>query len=64
MPLKSGTSKKTISSNIKELMKNPSSSRYKGIKTLSKRLGVTREEAKRRQAVAIALSSAGKPKRK
>lgn len=64
MPLKRGSSQKTITSNISELMKRPGSSRSKSIKTLSKRLGITREEAKRRQAVAIALSSAGKPRRK
>lgn len=44
-------------------MKRPGASRAKGIRTLSKRLGISREEAKRRQAVAIALSSAKKPRR-
>lgn len=63
MPLKSGKSQKTISVNIKELHKSPGKTRAKSIRTLSKRLGITREEAKRRQAVAIALSAAGKPRR-
>lgn len=61
MPLKRGKSQKTISGNIKELMKKPSKARSKGISTLAKRMGITREEAQRRQAVAIALRSAGKP---
>ena len=61
MPLKRGKSQKTISGNIKELMKKPSKARSKGISTLAKRMGITREEAQRRQAVAIALRAAGKP---
>ena len=61
MPLKRGKSKKTISTNIKELMKKPSKARAKGVRTLAKRMGITREEAQRRQAVAIALRAAGKP---
>lgn len=61
MPLKRGKSQKTISRNIKELMKKPSKARSKGISTLAKRMGITREEAQRRQAVAIALRAAGKP---
>jgi DNA-binding phage protein len=64
MPLKRGKSQKTISTNIKELMKKPSKARSKGISTLAKRMGITREEAQRRQAVAIALRAAGKPKPK
>ncbi len=64
MPLKRGKSQKTISTNIKELMKKPGKTRTKAIKTLSTRLGITPEEAKQRQAVAIALSTAGKPLRK
>lgn len=64
MPLKRGKSQKTISKNIKELMKKPSKARSKGISTLAKRMGITREEAQRRQAVAIALRAAGKPKPK
>ncbi len=64
MPLKSGSSQKTISANIKELMKKPGKTRSKGVKTLSKRLGITSKEAQQRQAVAIALSTAGIPQRK
>jgi len=58
MPLKQGSSDKTISSNISELSKKPGKVRSKAISTLSKRLGISREQAKQRQAVAIALSSA------
>jgi hypothetical protein len=61
VPLKRGKSQKTISTNIKELMKKPSKARAKGVRTLAKRMGITREEAQRRQAVAIALRAAGKP---
>ena len=61
MPLKRGKSQKTISTNIKELMKKPSKARAKGISTLAKRMGISREEAQRRQAVAISLRAAGKP---
>jgi len=62
MPLKSGKSKKTITSNIRELVKKPSSKRVKAIKTLSKNSGISYEEAKRKQAVAIALNVARKPR--
>ena len=61
MPLKRGKSQKTISTNIKELMKKPSKARAKGVRTLAKRMGISSEEAQRRQAVAIALRAAGKP---
>ena len=64
MPLKKGKSQKTISGNIKELMKKPSKARAKGIGTLAKKQGITRKEAQRRQAVAIALRAAGNPLRK
>ena len=64
MPLKRGKSQKIISTNIKELMKKPSKARAKGVRTLAKRMGISREEAQRRQAVAIALSSAGKKRKK
>jgi|TARA_E500000178_G_C16760365_1_gene634521 hypothetical protein len=61
MPLKRGKSQKTISTNIKELMKKPSKARARGVRTLAKRMGITQKEAQRRQAVAIALRAAGKP---
>jgi hypothetical protein len=64
MPLKRGKSQRTISANVKELMKKPGKARSKAIKTLSTRLGITTEEAKQRQAVAIALGTAGKTLRK
>ena len=64
MPLKKGKSQKTVSKNIKELMKIPSKARPKGINTLAKKQGISRKEAQRRQAVAIALSAAGKKRKK
>ena len=64
MPLKRGKSQKTISTNIKELMKKPSKARAKGVSTLAKKQGISRKEAQRRQAVAIALNSAGKKRKK
>jgi hypothetical protein len=64
MPLKRGSSQKTISANISELMNKPGKTRSKGVKTLAKKLGVSAKEAQRRQAVAIALSTAGVPKNK
>lgn len=63
MPLKKGKSQKTISSNIHELMKKPGKSRSKAISSLAKSQGITKKEAQRRQAVAIALSTAGKSKK-
>ena len=45
-------------------MKKPSKARAKGIGTQEKKQGITRKEAQRRQAVAIALRAAGKPLRK
>ena len=64
MPLKKGKSKKAISKNITELMKKPSKAPSKGVSTLAKRLGITKKEAQRRQAVAIALNAAGKSRKK
>lgn len=62
MPLKKGKSKKTISANIAELMGKPSAARKKSIKTLAKKQGTSTKAAKQKQAVAIALSAAGKSK--
>lgn len=64
MPLKSGRSQRTISANIRELMDKPSKTRAKSVRTLSKRLGLSTKEAQQRQAIAIALSTAGVPKPK
>jgi hypothetical protein len=63
MPLKQGKSQKTISSNIHELMTKPGKTRSKAIKTLAKSQGITKKEAQRKQAIAIALSTAGKAKK-
>jgi hypothetical protein len=63
MPLKKGKSEKTISSNISELMKKPGKTRSKGIKTLSKSAGISKKQAQRKQAIAIALSAAGKSRK-
>jgi hypothetical protein len=64
MPLKSGTSQKTISSNIKELLgKTPSAKRKKAIKTISKSDSVKPKVARQKQAIAIALSMAKKRKK-
>jgi hypothetical protein len=56
MPLKKGKSKKTVQKNIKELMKT-----YKK----TKKIGTSKPKNKtaaQKQAVAVALSSAGKQK--
>lgn len=45
-------------------MKKPGKSRAKAISTLAKKQGITKEEAKRKQAVAISLRKAGKPLQK
>lgn len=66
MPLKKGKSQKTISSNIKELMSSPGKTRSKAIKTIAEKSGLTPSQAKQKQAIAIALSTAGvskKPKK-
>ena len=63
MPLKQGKSQKTISANIHELMTKPGKTRSKAIKTLAKSQGITKKEAQRKQAIAIALSTAGKKKK-
>ena len=58
MPLKQGKSQKTISANIHELMNKPGKTRAKAVKTIAQETGITTKEAQRRQAVAIALSTA------
>lgn len=64
MPLKSGKSKKTISSNIKELVKEkPGKTRAKAIKSLAKKQGISTKEAQRKQAIAIAYSKAKRSKK-
>lgn len=64
MPLKQGKSQKTISANIHELMNAPGKTRAKAVKTLAEKAGITTKEAQRRQAVAIALSTAKAPLKK
>lgn len=56
MPFKKGTSKKTISANIREL--------YKDNKKSGKAKGAGGKARSRKQIIAIALSQAGKSKRK
>jgi hypothetical protein len=63
MPLKQGKSQKVISANIHELMTKPGKTRAKAIKTLVKSQNLTKKEAQRKQAIAIALSTAGKVKK-
>ena len=64
MPIKRGSSQKVISSNIKELVTSkPGATRAKGIATLAAKTGMTVEEAKRRQAIAIAMDKVGKHKK-
>lgn len=63
MPLKKGKSQKTISSNIHELMNKPGKTRSKAISSISKSQNITKKEAQRKQAIAIALSTAGKAKK-
>jgi hypothetical protein len=58
MPLKQGKSQKTISANIHELMTKPDKIRAKAVKTIATESGITTKEAQRRQAVAIALTTA------
>jgi hypothetical protein len=63
MPLKQGKSQKDISANIHELMNKPGKTRSKAIKTVAKSKDITKKEAQRKQAIAIALSTAGKTKK-
>lgn len=59
MPLiKDGPKNKRISRNIRELITTkPSKSRAKAISTIAKREGISKKQAKQRQAIAIALRS-------
>lgn len=56
MPLKKGSSKKTISANIREL--------YKDNKKTGKARGAGGTPRSRKQIIAIALSTAGKSRKK
>lgn len=61
MPLKKGSSQKTISANISELNKSKvSKGRQKAINTLASKKGISKKKAKQRLSVAIALQKAGK----
>lgn len=61
MPLKRGSSDKTISANISELIKDkPGKSRKKAIASIARKQGISRKQAEQKQAVAIALSKAGR----
>jgi hypothetical protein len=61
MPLKKGYSNKTVSANIKELVKDkPGKTRKKAIASIAKKQGISKKEAERKQAVAIALNQAGR----
>ena len=59
MPIqKGGTKSKRVSNTIKELMKDkPGKTRAKAISTIAKKQGITRAQARQRQAVAIALQN-------
>lgn len=61
MPLKRGSSDKTISANIRELIKDkPGKARKKAIDSIARKQGISRKQAEQKQAVAIALSKAGR----
>lgn len=65
MPLKKGKSQKVISANIKELTKGKiSKKRKKAISTLAKKEGISQSEARRKQAIAIALGKARRVRKK
>lgn len=65
MPLSKWKSQKTVSKNISKLMtEKPWKTRAKAINTIAKKEGITNAKAKQKQAVAIALSKAGKSKKK
>lgn len=63
MALKKGKNDEVVSENIKELMHGrPDAQRKKAIETIAKKQKITKREAKQKQAVAIALSEAGRSK--
>lgn len=65
MPLKKGKSKKVVSENIAELTRSKAGKkRAKGIATLAKRRNISHKKAKQKQAIAIAMSKAGRSKKK
>lgn len=65
MPLKSWKSQKTVSKNISKLInEKPWKTRAKAINTIAKKEGITKAKAKQKQVIAIALSKAGKSKKK
>ena len=64
MPIKPGKSKKVISANIAELMRGAmGAARKKGVATMAKK-GMSAKEARQKMAIAIAMSSAKKSKKK
>ena len=61
MPLKKGTSQRTISANISELNKsNATKGRQKAINTLAAKKGISKKKAKQTLSIAIGLNKAGK----
>ena len=65
MPLKKGKSKKTVKENIKELLSSkPSKKRAKAEKTYAKNTVNSPKKAKQTLAIVIALSKAGKLRKK
>ncbi len=64
MPIKKSSSQKTISKNISKLVnEKPWKTRAKAISTIAKKENISKEKAKIRQAVAIAISVAKKNKK-
>jgi hypothetical protein len=64
MPLKPGRSKKIISKNIGEMVKNPSAKTRKAARTLAKRRGISVKSALSKIASAAAYNKAGKSRKK
>ncbi len=60
MPLKKGSSSRTVNSNISELMNKPSKKRKKAIDTIANKYNISKKQAQQKQAVAIAISTAKK----